>query len=269
MRGLWPTGSPFRRCCAGLRRRRFPIWLRAAGSRIARMARLRSGARPARALDADRIRRRRRALFRRRPRAGALGRRHRSPALALSICIAARARPLAWPLMIGVRQSPLGFTLATWKTMRIAHPVLAAPAYGVTLSGFVETREERERSRPHRDPRARDDRARVSTSNSERVRVSVRKGTAPRGRVLRRVAGAAVAAAHAAAAGRLRLRARLLFPAARRDRLRARRDQAGNAAERAGSVAALDGRRSPASATRSTRASARCCRATRAPSPPR
>jgi competence protein ComEC len=98
--------------------------------------------------------------------------------LALSICIAARARLLAWPLMIGVTALALGFTLATWKTMRVAHPVLTAPAYGVMLSGFVETREERERSdritiRIHSISGPRLD------TKLQRVRLSVRKGTAP------------------------------------------------------------------------------------------
>jgi competence protein ComEC len=98
--------------------------------------------------------------------------------VALSICIGARARPLAWPLMIGAAALAMGFTFATWKTFRVAHPVLAAPAYGVTLTGFVENREERERSdritiRVHSmsGPRL--------TTKLERVRVSVRKGTAP------------------------------------------------------------------------------------------
>ncbi len=98
--------------------------------------------------------------------------------MALSLCIAARARPIAWPLMIGATALALGFTFATWKTYRVAHPVLAAPAFGVTLSGFVENREERERSdritiRVHSMSGARLD------TKLERVRLSVRKGTAP------------------------------------------------------------------------------------------
>jgi competence protein ComEC len=97
---------------------------------------------------------------------------------AVVLCIAARARPLAWPLMIGAAALALGFTLATWKTYRVAHPVLAAPAFGVTLSGFVENREERERSdritiRVHSMSGTR------FAEKLERVRLSVRKGTAP------------------------------------------------------------------------------------------
>jgi competence protein ComEC len=71
-----------------------------------------------------------------------------------------------------------GFAIATWKTARIAHGVLARPMFSVTLSGFVETRDIRERT----------DRfvLRVVTMESargqtklERVRLSVKKGTAP------------------------------------------------------------------------------------------
>ena len=39
-----------------------------------------------------------------------------------------------------------GFAIATWKTARIAHGVLARPMYSVSLSGFVETRDIRERT---------------------------------------------------------------------------------------------------------------------------
>ena len=71
-----------------------------------------------------------------------------------------------------------GFATATWKTAHIAHTVLARPLYSVSLSGFVETRDIRERT----------DRfvLRVVTMESprdqirlERVRLSVRKGSAP------------------------------------------------------------------------------------------
>ena len=39
-----------------------------------------------------------------------------------------------------------GFATATAKTARIDHPVLTSPVFSVTLAGFVESREERERS---------------------------------------------------------------------------------------------------------------------------
>jgi competence protein ComEC len=71
-----------------------------------------------------------------------------------------------------------GFACATFRTARMAHGVLARPLYSVSLSGFVETRDIRERT----------DRfvLRVTAMQSprdeirlERVRLSVKKGTAP------------------------------------------------------------------------------------------
>jgi competence protein ComEC len=99
-------------------------------------------------------------------------------AIAVALCVLARARPLAFPVAVAAAAIAFGFTLATWKTARIAHPVLTAPAFNVLLSGFVETREERERSdriviRVHKMSGARPD------ITLERVRVSVRKGMAP------------------------------------------------------------------------------------------
>jgi competence protein ComEC len=71
-----------------------------------------------------------------------------------------------------------GFATATLKTAIIGHGVLAAPIYSVSLKGFVETREVRERTdrfvlrvTEMESPRAQ--------ARLERVRLSVRKGTAP------------------------------------------------------------------------------------------
>jgi len=71
-----------------------------------------------------------------------------------------------------------GFAVATWKTARIAHAVLAQPMFSVSLKGFVETREIRERTdrvvlRVVSMESAR------GTTKLERVRLSVKKGTAP------------------------------------------------------------------------------------------
>ncbi len=97
---------------------------------------------------------------------------------------------------------------------RVDRPSGAAPpAWSVAVTGFVEAREERERN----------DRIVVRTHTIEgrrldpapqRVRVAVRSGTAPAVGVIRRVQGGSVAAARAAAAGRLRFRARHVFFAA-------------------------------------------------------
>ncbi|WP_284269383.1 ComEC/Rec2 family competence protein [Bradyrhizobium iriomotense] len=87
-----------------------------------------------------------------------------------------RSRLFAPAIMIAAVAA--GFATATWKTARIAHTVLAKPLYSVALSGFVETRDIRERT----------DRfvLRVTAMEAprgdvqlERVRLSVRKGTAP------------------------------------------------------------------------------------------
>jgi competence protein ComEC len=92
--------------------------------------------------------------------------------------IAARARAFAFPLLLGAAAIAAGFAVVTLKTARIDHPILRYPAYGVAIAGFVELREERERTdrivvRIHRIEGRRLDAA------PERVRLSVRKGLAP------------------------------------------------------------------------------------------
>ena len=91
---------------------------------------------------------------------------------------AARARPVAFPLLLGFAAAAAGFATATIKTRAIDHPILRHPAFGVDIAGFVEFREERERSdrmtvRVHRIEARRLDQA------PERVRLSVRKKTMP------------------------------------------------------------------------------------------
>ena len=92
--------------------------------------------------------------------------------------VAARRRPLAFPLLLGVAAVATGFTVATVRTIVVSHPVLTAPAWNVAITGWVETREQRERSdrivvRVHRIVAAR------MNPKPDRVRVAVRKGTAP------------------------------------------------------------------------------------------
>jgi competence protein ComEC len=71
-----------------------------------------------------------------------------------------------------------GFAVAALKTVRISHAVLAQPIYASSLKGFVETHEERTRTDrfvlrvTHMETRR-------ATPTLERVRLSVRKGTAP------------------------------------------------------------------------------------------
>ena len=98
--------------------------------------------------------------------------------VSLSVCIAVRARPLAWPVMLAVTAMTMGLAAGTLRTARLAHPVLTTPAFAVSLQGFVEMREERERT----------DRITIRVQSIEgprlatelrRVRLSLRKGTAP------------------------------------------------------------------------------------------
>src|SRR6202047_3159045 len=55
-------------------------------------------------------------------------------------------RQKIFPVAVMVAAMAAGFATATWKTARIAHGVLAKPAYSVSLSGFVEARDIRERT---------------------------------------------------------------------------------------------------------------------------
>jgi competence protein ComEC len=94
------------------------------------------------------------------------------------VAFLARRRALGFAIALGLAAIAAGFATATLRTERIAHPVLQYPASSVTLSGFVEIREERERS----------DRIVVRVRHIEggrlneapdRVRLAVRKNTAP------------------------------------------------------------------------------------------
>ncbi|MDE2377319.1 ComEC/Rec2 family competence protein [Bradyrhizobium sp.] len=71
-----------------------------------------------------------------------------------------------------------GFATATVRSARVAHTVLAKPLYATSLSGFVETRDIRERS-DRFVLRVTEMDAPRSEVRLERVRLSVRKGTAP------------------------------------------------------------------------------------------
>ncbi|MPZ58502.1 MAG: DUF4131 domain-containing protein [Rhizobiales bacterium] len=103
------------------------------------------------------------------------------PAGALGCATAAfavRNRPFAFPLLLGACTIAAGFSVATLRTAAVSHPVLAFPAWNVAITGWVEAREQRERSdrivvRVHRIEALR------MSPKPERVRVSVRKGTAP------------------------------------------------------------------------------------------
>jgi competence protein ComEC len=90
----------------------------------------------------------------------------------------ARRSSVGFPLALGVAAMTAGFATGTLQARRIVHPVLGYSIASAQVTGFVEISEERERS----------DRivVRVATLDAprlhekpERVRVAVRKGTAP------------------------------------------------------------------------------------------
>ena len=91
---------------------------------------------------------------------------------------------------LGLAAAAAGFATATLKRAIIAHPVLSAPVWNVEIAGFVEVREERERSDrivvrvdAHRGPAA---------QRAARARAGVgAQGHRAGGRQLRRVQGAA------------------------------------------------------------------------------
>ena len=102
-------------------------------------------------------------------------------AAAISIVVAytARMRPVGFPVALGIAATATGFAIATVQTARIAHPVLQTTIASATLSGFVEIREERERSDRIVVQVHKFNAAQRVAEIPERVRVAVRKGTAP------------------------------------------------------------------------------------------
>src|SRR5438045_796503 len=99
-------------------------------------------------------------------------------ATAIACAVLLRHRPFAFAAALGCAAIAAGLAGATIKRALIEHPVLSTPAWNVDIGGFVEMREERERS-DRITLRA----AHVSgprlPEQLERVRVAVRKGTAP------------------------------------------------------------------------------------------
>jgi competence protein ComEC len=99
---------------------------------------------------------------------------------AAALCVAAflLRRQKIFPVVVMIAAMAAGFATATWKTVLIGHEVLARPIYSVSLSGFVETRDIRERTDRFVLRVVRMESPR-SQAKLERVRLSVRKGTAP------------------------------------------------------------------------------------------
>ena len=91
---------------------------------------------------------------------------------------ALRERAFAFPLALGCAAVVAGFATASVKTHLIDHAVLSATAYSVSIAGFVDQREERERSDRIVLRVATIDGARLA-EHPERIRLAVRKGRAP------------------------------------------------------------------------------------------
>lgn len=101
-------------------------------------------------------------------------------ATAAVLCIVAflaRRHPI-FPAAVMLAALSAGFATAALKTARIAHGVLARPMFAVTMKGFVETRDERERT-DRFVLRVEEMEAPRGQVKLERVRLSVKKGTAP------------------------------------------------------------------------------------------
>ncbi len=89
-----------------------------------------------------------------------------------------RRRPVGFVLGLGFFAIATGFAVATLKAVLIDHPVLRYPAYSVSLAGFVELREESQKTDRFVLRVERIDGNRIA-GKPQRVRLSVRRGTAP------------------------------------------------------------------------------------------
>ena len=96
----------------------------------------------------------------------------------LAAAVLLRRHAVAFVIALSVFGVAAGFAVATVKTALIAHPVLRYPAFSVSLAGFVELREESQKTDRFVLRVARIDGARL-TEKPDRVRLSVRRGTAP------------------------------------------------------------------------------------------
>ncbi|WGR91980.1 ComEC family competence protein [Bradyrhizobium sp. ISRA443] len=100
--------------------------------------------------------------------------------VAIALCALAfmLRRQRLFPAIVMVAAVAAGFATATWRTAHVAHTVLARPMFSVALTGFVETRDIREKTDRFvlrvvsmESPR--------DATRLDRVRLSVKKGTAP------------------------------------------------------------------------------------------
>jgi competence protein ComEC len=98
-------------------------------------------------------------------------------AAGVAIAVAARKTALGLAVALAFASTACGFAAITWKTASIAHPILHFPAT-VDLKGFIEVREEREKT-DRIVIRVQHIEGRRLNEAPDRVRLAVRKGTAP------------------------------------------------------------------------------------------
>ena len=99
-------------------------------------------------------------------------------AVGAALAFRARHRPVAFPLLLGAAAVASGFAVATLRTAVVSHPVLRLSAWNVEIDGWVEVREQRARS-DRIVVRVQKLEAARMLLRPERIRISVRKGTAP------------------------------------------------------------------------------------------
>jgi competence protein ComEC len=99
-------------------------------------------------------------------------------ALCCVIAVLVRRHTIAFPVALAFTAIAAGFAVATLKTVQVAHPILARPAGNVAVGGFVEVREERERT-DRIVVRALSFEGNRIEARPDRIRVAVKKGTAP------------------------------------------------------------------------------------------
>ena len=98
--------------------------------------------------------------------------------LLLVLAFMLRTRPVGFPVALGCAALAAGLATAAIKARLLEHPILRASAFSVNVKGFVEVREERAGSDRIVLRLTAIDGARLS-ERPDRVRISVRKGTAP------------------------------------------------------------------------------------------
>jgi len=89
-----------------------------------------------------------------------------------------RRRPLAFVMALGLFALAAGFAVATLKAVLIEHPVLRYPASSVSIAGFVELREESQKTDRFVLRVVHIEGSRI-LDKPQRVRLSVRRGLAP------------------------------------------------------------------------------------------